>query len=129
MTEGPVVRRHESGLRTQEVTGPSVSMSQLHRLDLPPCCPVSGNPQAGSTVEISYRAEDWCLEVYSLQHTVQRFVGGWPGTERYPADRNMEGMIRLLAQMCADALGTQVTVRAQLVLDAGGMEIHAYAYP
>lgn len=129
MKEGPLVRRHESGLRTQEVTGPPVSMAQIHRLTLPACCPVSGNPQPGSTVEISYRSEDWCLEVYSLQHTVQKFVGGWPGTERYPADRNMEGMVRLLAQMCADALCAQVTVRAQLVLDAGEMELIAYAYP
>lgn len=127
--DAPLTRDHESGLVTQEVTGPKVSMSQIHRLDLPSCCPVSHNPQPGSYVEISYRSQDWCLEVYSLAEVIQRFVGGWPGTPRYPADRNMEGMIRLLGQMCADAIEGPVTVRAYLQLDAGFMEFAVYAKP
>lgn len=127
--EIPDVRSHESGLKTQAVTGPNVSMSQMHRLELPACCPVSANPQPGSYVEISYRSEAWCLEVYALAATIQRFVGGWPGTPSYPADRNMEGMIRLLAQMSADALGVPVTVRAYLMLDAGRMELTVYTKP
>lgn len=125
----PEVRRHESGLRTQRVTGPEMHTYQRHEVALPPCCPVSGNPRAGSALRISYRPAGWCLEVYSLRAVVNRFRGGWPGTERYPAERNMEGMIRTLAQMAADALGLRVKARADLVLDAGRMTLRVSAEP
>jgi hypothetical protein len=41
----------------------------------------------------------------------------------------MEGMIRLLAQMSADAIEAPVTVKAYLQLDAGVMEFAVYAKP
>jgi hypothetical protein len=41
----------------------------------------------------------------------------------------MEGMIQLLAQMSADAVGVPVHARADLVLDTGGMVLTAYARP
>lgn len=129
-TFAPVqVEKHESGLRVQELTGPAMSTTESHTVALPPCCPISGNPQAGSTLRITYRPTVRVLEVYSLVQLVGRFKGGWKGTERYPAERNMEGMIRMLAQMAADALGTPVSVRADLVLDAGAMTIRAKAEP
>lgn len=125
----PEVRKHESGLRTQALTGPAVETYLRHVVDLPPCCPVSSNPRAGSTLSVSYIPAGWCLEVYSLAQVVGRFRGGWRGTERYPPERNMEGMIRTLAQMAADALELRVRVRADLVLDVGKMVIRASAEP
>lgn len=122
-------RPHESGLWTQEVTGPAVRMVERHTVPIPPCCPVTGNPREGSTLSIAYVPAGWCLEVYSLRKTVQAFRGGFPGRGRYPAERNMEGMIRLLAQMAADALGVPVAVRAELVLDAGRMRLRVRAVP
>lgn len=115
--EAPQVRKHESGLRTQQVTGPNVRLRQTHYLQLPPMCPVSGNPQQGSTLVVRYRPEGWCLEVYSIDQLLQRFAGGWKGTQRYPAERNMEGAIALIVQMVADAVGVPVKFWAEIQLD------------
>ena len=125
----PEVRKHESGLRVQRVTGPAVRAYQRLVVPLPPCCPVSGNPREGSTLTLAYLPEGWCIEVYSLQQVLRRFVGGWRGTERYPAERNMEGMVALLAQMAADALQRRVRFRAELVLDTGKMTFRGAATP
>jgi NADPH-dependent 7-cyano-7-deazaguanine reductase QueF len=125
----PDVRKHESGLRIQAVTGPAVRMLETHTIELPPCCPISGNPQPGSTLTLSYRPAGWCIEVYSLRQLVDRFRGGWKGTDRYPAERNMEGMIALVAQMAADALNVRVRGRAALVLDVGPLELRVKADP
>jgi NADPH-dependent 7-cyano-7-deazaguanine reductase QueF len=125
----PVVRKHESGLRTQEVTGPAVAMVQRHEARLPAMCPVSGNPRPRSTLTLSYRAAGWCVEVYSLDQLLTRFVGGWRGSERYPAERNMEGAVALIAQMVADAVGVPVRFRALLVLDASPMRLAGTAEP
>ena len=126
----PRVRKHASGLRVQEVTGPAIPRAHLsNTVDLPQVCPVSGNPRAGSTLVFTYRPQGWCLEVYSVVQLVDRFRGGFKGRGRYPAERNMEGMIHLLAQMAADALGVPVNARADLVLDAGRMRVRAKATP
>jgi 7-cyano-7-deazaguanine reductase len=123
------IRKHESGLRIQAQTVPGVKMLQKHVVALPVCCPVSQNPREGSTLTVMYRPEAWVLEVYSLARVVDRFRGGFPGRGRYQPERNMEGMVRLLAQMAADALGVRVTVRAHLVLDAGLMRLYGRAEP
>lgn len=125
----PETRRHGSGLVVQALTGPAVPCIERHRLPLPRMCPVSGNPQPGSELTLIYRPREWVLEVYSLQSQVRRFQGGWPGTGGYPEERNMEGAVRLLAQMAADALGVPVRARAELVLDAGGMIVTGRARP
>ena len=129
LASAPDVRRHESGLCTQEVTGPEARTRIVNRIPLPPMCPISGNPQEGSTLELSYRPNGWCLEVYSLAQVAARFAGGWRGTDRYPAERNMEGAVRLLVQMASHALGVRVRGRADLVLDAGRMLLTVRAQP
>ncbi len=129
MMQAPEVTKHESGLRTQALTGPVSSTWQTHTVALPPCCPVSDNPREGSTLEVRYRSCGEVLEVYSLRQVVERFRGGWRGTDRYPAERNMEGMIGTLAQMCADALGRYVRVHASVVLDAGRETVTIRARP
>jgi hypothetical protein len=101
-----------------------------HEVELPDdCCPVSHNPRPGSTFRLRYRPMTATLEVYTLRRLLQRFVGSWPGNKNYPAERNMEGMIQLVVQMVADALGTPVRARADLVLDTGKMEVVCEARP
>ena len=94
-----------------------------HSLRLPECCPISKNPKQGSVLFIEYFAEAFCLEVYSLKALVREFIGGFEGRDGYPPERNMEGMVCLIAKMCADALKQPVTYRASLILDAGDMLI------
>lgn len=128
--DAPDVRKHrESGLRVQAVTGPDIWTCEQNVIRLPVCCPISGNPRDGSTLTLTYLPKGWCIEVYSLNQLAERFVGGWKGNEHYPAERNMEGMIRLLVQMAADALGQPVSGRAHLVLDTGEMRIRTKAKP
>jgi len=109
---------------------PQIRTTQRHILSLPQCCPVSGNPQAGSAIEISYRPSQFHLEVYSLQSFIQSFIGG----SKCPYSgavliRNQEEMIQSIAQSCADVIKVEVAVLAHLILDAGRMEIECIAYP
>lgn len=108
---------------------PATSLRERHTVELPECCPVSKNPKPGSTLTLSYRPVSTVLEVYSLRSLIASFRGGFNGNASYPAERNMEGMVQLITQMCADALGVQVHARAELVLDAGKMTLTALARP
>lgn len=47
-----------------------------HILSLPQCCPITGNPQAGSTIEIVYTPTDSLIEVISLRAYVDSYQGG-----------------------------------------------------
>jgi NADPH-dependent 7-cyano-7-deazaguanine reductase QueF len=82
----------------------------VHRIALPPSCPVSGNPRSGSTAEIAYRPKGLVLEVASLLLYVAGFVGGLEEV------RSMEGMIERIAADCGRAVGVTVTVTADLQL-------------
>jgi len=92
-----------------EVAG--VRMWVENRLPIPPCCPVSTNPRPGSTLTLRYRAPNRVLEVYSLKRYVDEFIGG-----HADGTRNMEAMIRKIAQTAADALGVPVRAVADLYL-------------
>src|SRR5438477_9326062 len=102
-----------------------VIMRMEHRLGLPPCCPVSGNPQPGSQITIRYLPRKKVLEVFSLRRFINEFVGGHPdGT------RNMETMIQRITQACADAVGVRVRCRAELdLLPDQTMCIRCFAIP
>ena len=105
--------------------GPAVVTHQAHAIELPPMCPVSGNPRAGSYVVIRYVPVGCFLEVYSLRAYVRRFVGGWLRDGRHI--RDMEQVVQTIAADCAAALGVTVAVRAHLNLDAGRMTLRAVA--
>lgn len=83
-------------------------MKETHALDLPPCCPISGNPLSGSTIEIQYEPKDRILEVVSLCAYVDSYQGGRGDV------RSMEGMVQQITQDAADALGCTVWVLAVL---------------
>lgn len=98
--------------------------TQHHFLDLPPCCPISGNPMSGSSLEIKYTPRSVHLEVQSLRAYVDSYVGGRGEI------RSMEGMIQQIAQDCADATGAAVYVRADLNLNPGQkMRLDCAAHP
>lgn len=88
----------------------TVKLFQQHTLPLPSCCPVSGNPQVGSTITISYVPDTKFLEVYSLSTYISKFVGGYENV------RDMEGMIQVIAHECATTIGVRVKVDAKIKL-------------
>jgi NADPH-dependent 7-cyano-7-deazaguanine reductase QueF len=111
-------------LQTQPNLHPGVSAFEQHELPLPQCCPISGNPQPGSKVIISYRPRKLFLEVYSLRKYIDLFIGG------HEQVRDMEGMIQQIARDCANTLGAFVRVDAHLVLQRGDlMRLVAKAHP
>jgi NADPH-dependent 7-cyano-7-deazaguanine reductase QueF len=76
-------------------------------------CPISGNPQEGSLIIISYHPRTLFLEVDSLQHYILSYKGGRGDI------RDMEGMIQQIAQDCAQTIQTRVTVKATINLQRG----------
>ena len=78
---------------------------------LPHCCPVTGNPQAGSTLTLIYRPLDRVLEVKSLAEYVASYRSGRDGI------RDMEGMIAQIAQDAANAVGVSVAFKGELYID------------
>ena len=97
-------------------------MTMTHVCNIPaPCCPISKNPKAGSTITFTYIPEGWVVEVYSLDALLKQFQGGYKGSDQYPLERNMEGMCQLLCRMISDALKLDVSYRADINLDCGGM--------
>jgi NADPH-dependent 7-cyano-7-deazaguanine reductase QueF len=83
-------------------------MEETHILPLTPACPISGNPQAGSTVSIIYTPGNLLLEVESLRAYVDSYTGGKGDI------RSMEGMIQAITTDAANILQVPVEVRADL---------------
>jgi NADPH-dependent 7-cyano-7-deazaguanine reductase QueF len=81
-----------------------------HLLAIPPCCPISGNPLAGSTLRLVYIPMFHMLEVGSLRAYVDSYQGGRGDV------RSMEGMIQNIAQDCANCIGVYVKATAELNL-------------
>jgi NADPH-dependent 7-cyano-7-deazaguanine reductase QueF len=98
-------------LKTMPNELPRVPLWVENTIALPKCCPVSGNPQAGSRVRIRYRPAEAVLEVYSLKGYIAEYVGGHEN-----GIRSMEAMIQRIALDCAEVLGVPVVVLADLVL-------------
>lgn len=98
---------------------------ERHVIPLPSCCPVSGNPQPGSKITISYHPKDKFLEVYSLKKYIDEYIGGHDS-----GIRDMEGMIQQIALDCATAIGGYVRVDANIKLQFGDeMQLVAKAKP
>ena len=76
-----------------------------HSLDIPQCCPISGNPYPGSKISVSYFPYDTVVPVEDLANWIAEYVGGHESRDV----RNMEEMIQDLAKRCAEE--TKVTVR------------------
>jgi NADPH-dependent 7-cyano-7-deazaguanine reductase QueF len=81
---------------------------ETHILPIEKCCPVSGNPERGSEIHISYDVGDRILEVESLRNYVDSYIGGRGEI------RSMEGMVQAIAQDCANSIQAMVHVVAEL---------------
>jgi NADPH-dependent 7-cyano-7-deazaguanine reductase QueF len=111
-------------LATMPNEEPETRTVMRHTLPLPSCCPVSGNPQPGSEIRISYEPAGSVLEVYHLDSYLRSYVGGHPdGT------RNMEAMVQHVARDCAAILGVRVRVYARVLLQHGSLELLAIGRP
>jgi 7-cyano-7-deazaguanine reductase len=85
---------------------------------MPPMCPRSQNPQPGSTVTITYCAGAVVLEVYSVAAYLRQYVGG-RAMEGGATIRDMEQTIQQIALDARAALGVDVAVRGDLILQHG----------
>lgn len=90
-----------------------IKLESRHKLPFSGLCPVSGNPQVGSYLEISYTANAVFLEVYALRQYIDSYVGGKDGV------RDMEGTIQKIAKDCAATLRVRVQIEANILLDTG----------
>ena len=97
-------------VQTVDNQNPGMFMVQRHVVSIPAMCPVTGNPQYGSTVTLTYIPGARLLELYSLTEYVHSFVG-------HNTVRDIEHFAQTLAQSCADALGVSVCLRAHFVLN------------
>jgi NADPH-dependent 7-cyano-7-deazaguanine reductase QueF len=97
---------------------------EKHTLELPPCCPVTKNPQPSSYIEISYAPLSLILEVASLRAYIDSYQGGRGDV------RSMESMIQQIAQDCADTIKQTVRVLAHLIIEPRQkMMLDCTAYP
>lgn len=99
-------------------------MVERHEFEIPPCCPVTKNPQPGSFLKIKYRPRENILEVQSLHDYIKEYVGGRLDV------RSMEGMIQNIAQDCANSTGVKVKVTCRLILvPTQKMKLECVAFP
>lgn len=91
----------------------SVFTRSCHLFDLPRMCPVSGNPQPGSTIEVWYTASAWFLEIETLGEYISSYIGGRPMANGKMI-RDMEQTIQQIAQDCAVSVEVPVVVIARL---------------
>jgi NADPH-dependent 7-cyano-7-deazaguanine reductase QueF len=96
-------------IKTVDNQNPAMSMAQRHIVNVPALCPITANPQPGSTLTVTYLPGAKLLELYSLTEYVHHFIG-------HKTVRDIEHFAQVLAQDCADALGVSVCVRAHFVL-------------
>ncbi len=85
---------------------------ETHEVQLPPLCPKTANPIAGSTLTISYVPAQKLLELYSLRDYVASFIGS-------QEVRDLELLTQVVARDCHDALGVKVSVTGRYVLNIG----------
>ena len=85
-------------------------------------CPISGEPQPGSTITISYNAGALLLETKALRQYLASFAG-----ENPHGVRDLEEAAQVIAQQCADTLHTSVQVQAAYLLNIGMMEVEVEA--
>jgi 7-cyano-7-deazaguanine reductase len=87
-------------------------------------CPISSEPQPGSTIAISYVAGPVLLETKALRQYLSSFAG-----ENPYGVRDLEETAQVIAQRCADVTGVPVRVIARYRLQVEEMEVEVLAEP
>ena len=85
---------------------------ETHEVQVPPLCPKTSNPIAGSTLTISYVPAGKLLEVYSLNEYVASFAGS-------QEVRDLELLTQVVARDSHEVLGVKVSVVGRYVLNIG----------
>lgn len=111
-------------LKTQRNENRCAFTEHEHGISFSGSCPVSGNPQPGSRLTISYKGTEYFLEVAALKAFIESYRGGRGGV------RSMEGMLQEITQACADILRVDVTLRSFLRIEPEQiMRVTCYAFP
>jgi len=85
---------------------------QTHEVQIPPLCPKTQNPIAGSTLIITYTPKQDLLEVYSLNEYVALFIGS-------QEVRDLELFTQVVARDCHEALNVKVKVIGKFIMNIG----------
>ena len=85
---------------------------QTNEVQVPPLCPKTGNPTAGSTLTITYIPKEELLEFYSLNDYVASFIGS-------NEVRDLELFTQVVARDCREVLGVKVSVIGKYILNIG----------
>ena len=96
------------------IKNPNISKltKQIHEVQVPPLCPKTSNPIAGSTLTITYAPKEELLEVYSLNEYVASFIGS-------NEVRDLELFAQVVARDCHEALGVNVNVVGRFIMNIG----------
>ena len=96
------------------IDNPKISklIKQTHEAIVPPLCPKTENPIAGSTVTITYTPDQRLLEIYSLNEYLASFIGS-------QEVRDLELLTQVIARDCHEVLGVQVFVSGKYILNVG----------
>ncbi len=96
------------------INNPKISKltKQIHAVEVPPLCPKTANPIAGSTLTITYVPKQRLLEVYSLNEYIASFIGS-------NEVRDLELLTQVVARDCRKVLGVNVTVIGKYILNIG----------
>ena len=97
-------------------------VKQIHEVQVPPLCPRTGNPLAGSTVTITYIPDQKLLEIYSLNEYVASFAGS-------REVRDLELLTQVVALDCPSVLDINMSVTGRYLLDLGQTLICECEYP
>jgi hypothetical protein len=87
-------------------------MTVTHGIKLPPLCPVTGNPQPGSSLKIHYTPLERLLDVFGLEAVIAEYAG-------HQEVRDIEYMVQHLARRFSDTLACEVSLVADVRLDLG----------
>lgn len=121
-TQVPInAKQHTSpytGAVLKAINNPNPSMQtwQEHLITLPELCPASKNPGSGSTLLISYYAQQLFLEVFSLKDYIDAFIG-------HLTVRDVEQLTQAVADDCRQLLQHDVIVRGSFELPALGQRV------
>ena len=98
----------------QTIKNPTISKltRQIHEVQVPPLCPKTGNPIAGSTLTIAYTPDEKLLEIYSLNEYIASFIGS-------NEVRDLELLTQVVARDCHEVLGVRVSVVGKYILNVG----------
>lgn len=96
------------------IDNPKISKltKQTHEVQIPPLCPRTGNPVAGSTLTISYAPKQRLLEIYSLNDYIASFIGS-------KEVRDLELLTQVIARDCQTVLDVHVLVIGRYLLNIG----------